>query len=51
MAEHDKHEKDILKALQSMARSLRNIDKDLKLLYGLSEEVQNEAKKDDTSTT
>lgn len=46
MAEHDKHEKDMLKSLQSIARSLRNIDKDLKLLYGLSEEVQIEAEND-----
>lgn len=50
MTEHDKHEKDILKALQSIASSLRNIDKDLKLLYGLSEEVKNEAKEDAIST-
>lgn len=51
MSEHDKHEKDMLKALQSIARSLRNIDKDLKLLYGLSEGVQNEAENDVKSTT
>lgn len=40
MADHDKYENDILKALQSIATTLKNIDKDLKYLYGLSEDVK-----------